>query len=53
MLNNYGWNLVDVERAARFDEVAEYSDEIEDMIERTRANVNAIIYGRLYTYPVM
>jgi hypothetical protein len=29
------------------------SEEIEDMLERTRNNPNAIIYGTYHSYPVM
>lgn len=53
MLESYGWNLLDVDRCAPFDEAAEYSEELHDMIERTRTNPNAIIYGTFYSYPVM
>jgi hypothetical protein len=29
------------------------AEEVEDMLERTRNNPNAIIYGTFYSYPVM
>ena len=32
---------------------AKFSEEVEDMLERTRDNPNAIIYGTFYSYPVM
>jgi hypothetical protein len=31
----------------------EFNEEVEDMLERTRSNPNAIIYGTFYSYPVM
>ena len=50
MLTSYGWKLLAVERA---NPVTEFSEEVEDMLERTRNNPNAIIYGTFYSYPVM
>ena len=53
MLKNYGWTLINVERANPVPVDVEFSEEVEDMLERTRSNPNAIIYGTFYTYPVM
>lgn len=53
MLEDYGWKLLDVDRCNPLPEDGEFSEEIEDMIERTRTNPNAIIYGTFYSYPVM
>src|SRR5262252_3097143 len=53
MLESYGWKLLDVERARPAPEDADYSEEVEDMLERTRSNPNATIYGTFYSYPVM
>jgi len=53
MLESYGWKLLDVERTNPVPEADEFSEEIEDMLERTRKNPNAIIYGTFYSYPVM
>jgi hypothetical protein len=53
MLQSYGWTLLDVERANPVQEGSEFSEEVEDMLERTRTNPNAIIYGTFYSYPVM
>ena len=53
MLTSYGWKLLDVERANPVAESGEFSEEVEDMLERTRNNPNAIIYGTFYSYPVM
>jgi hypothetical protein len=30
-----------------------FSEELQDMLERTRNNPNAIIYGTFYSYPMM
>ena len=53
MFESYGWKLVDVERANPVPKDGEFSEEVEDMLERTRTNPNAIIYGTFYSYPVM
>jgi hypothetical protein len=53
MLESYGWNLLGVERAGPVPEDSEYDEEVEDMLERTRNNPNAIIYGTFHTYPIM
>jgi hypothetical protein len=53
MLESYGWKLLDVERANPVPEAGEFSEEVEDMLERTRNNPNAIIYGTFYSYRVM
>src|SRR6266478_3340291 len=50
---SYGWKLIDVERANPVPDDGEFSKEVEDMLERTRSNPNAIIYGTFYSYPVM
>jgi hypothetical protein len=53
MLESYGWKLLGVERANPVPEPGEFSEEVEDMLERTRNNPNATIYGTFYLYPVM
>jgi len=53
MLESYGWKLLDVERANPAPENGEFGEEVEDMLERTRINPNAIIYDTFYSYPVM
>jgi hypothetical protein len=53
MLESYGWKLLDVDRANPMPENGEFSEEVEGMLERTRTNPNAIIYGTFYSYPVM
>ncbi len=53
MLESYGWHLLGVEKANPASILHDFSDEVEDMLERTKGNPNAIIYGTFYTYPVM
>jgi hypothetical protein len=53
MLESYGWKLLDVERASPVPKDGEFSEEVVDMLERTRTNPSAIIYGTFYSYPVM
>jgi len=53
MLKSYGWKLLDVERSKAVPDNGAFSEEVEDMLERTRSNPNAIIYGTFYSYPVM
>jgi len=53
MLESYGWKLLGVERASPVPENGAFSEELEDMLQRTRGNPNAIIYGTFYSYPVM
>jgi hypothetical protein len=53
MLGSYGWKLLDVARANPVPDKGEFSEEVEDMLEKTRNNPNAIIYGTFYSYPVM
>jgi len=45
MLESYGWKLLDVERANPVPRNGVFSEEVEDMLERTRCNPKAIIYG--------
>jgi hypothetical protein len=53
MLHSYGWRLVGVERANPVPNDGVFSEEVEDMLERTRANPKAIIYGTFHAYPLM
>jgi hypothetical protein len=53
MLDSYGWKLLNVERASPVPEHGEFSEETKDMLERTRTNPEAIIYGTFYSYPVV
>ena len=53
MLESYGWTLLGVDKANPAPIEGEFSEEVADMLERTRTNPNAIIYGTFHTYPVM
>jgi hypothetical protein len=53
MVESYGWTLLQVEKANAVRDDVTFSEEVEDMLERTRGNPSAIIYGTFYTYPVM
>jgi hypothetical protein len=53
MLESYGWNLLGVEKSNPASTDHDFSDEAADMLERTRVNPNAIIYGTFHNYPVM
>jgi len=53
MLESCGWKLLGVEVANPVPRDGIFSDEVEDMLERTRGNQAAIIYGTFHTYPVM
>ena len=43
MLDSYGWKLLGVERCNPVPENGQFSEEVEGMLERTRANPNAIM----------
>jgi hypothetical protein len=53
MVESYGWTLLQVEKANAVRDDLTFSEEVEDMLERTTGNPSAIIYGTFYTYPVM
>jgi predicted fused transcriptional regulator/phosphomethylpyrimidine kinase len=53
ILESYGWKLLEVDRANPVPDNVEFNEEVEDMLERTRSNPKAIIYGTFYSYPVM
>ncbi|MGH9712862.1 MAG: hypothetical protein ACRD5M_06135 [Candidatus Acidiferrales bacterium] len=53
MLESYGWKLLGIDKANPAPTDYDFNDEVADMLERTRVNPNAIIYGTFYTYPVM
>jgi hypothetical protein len=49
-LNSLGWSLVSVDKAEVIGGESEFGDEVAEMIERTRSNLNAIILGTFHTY---
>ncbi len=50
MLDSYGWKLLGVERCSPVPNDCVLDEEVEDMLERTRANPEAIIYGTFHSY---
>ena len=52
-MESYGWKLLGIDRANPVSDEDEFSEETEDMLERTKSNPNAIIYGTFHTYPKM
>lgn len=53
MLESYGWTLLGVDKSNPVPADSVFDDDVADMLERTKANPNAIIYGTFHTYPVM
>lgn len=53
MFEGYGWSLLGVEKSNPALVPDDYNDEVADMLERTRVNPNATIYGTFHNYPVM
>jgi hypothetical protein len=52
MVESYGWTLLQIEKANAVRDDVTFSEEVEDMLERTRGNPSAIIYGTFHSYPV-
>lgn len=52
MLQSYGWKLLGVEHSSPVTNDGVFSEEVEDMLERTRTNPEAIIYGTFHSYPL-
>ena len=53
MSTECGWNLLGVVRATPVPDDGEFTEEIEAMLERTRGNPKAIVYGSFHSYPLM
>jgi hypothetical protein len=53
MLESHGWTLLGIEAANPVPPDAAFGDEMEDMLERTRADEAATIYGTFHTYTLM
>lgn len=49
-LETFQWHLLSIEMAQPVDEARDYGEEIEDMLERTRTNLDAIILGTFHSY---
>lgn len=50
MLEHYGWHLLGVQEAAPVHKNKEFGDEVRQMIERTRENHSAVIYGTFHSH---
>jgi hypothetical protein len=53
MLESYGWKLLGIDRARPVSDEDEFGEDVTDMLERTKDNPNAIIYGTFHTHPKM
>ena len=51
MLEHYGWRLLGVQNAVPIDDSRDFEGEVRQMIERTRTNPSAVIYGTFHVYP--
>lgn len=49
-LETFKWHLISIEKAHPIDESHDYGDVIEDMLDRTRSNPDAIILGTFHSY---
>ena len=49
-LQTFNWHLLSVARAVPIDDSCDYDSEIEDVIERTSTNPQAIILGTFHSY---
>jgi hypothetical protein len=49
-LGTFKWRVISIEDASRIDENQDYGEQIEDMIDRTRSDPNAIILGTFHGY---
>jgi|SRR5581483_2112004 len=50
VLKGYGWEVLGIEAARRFDESGSYSDELLDIVDQARTNLNACIIGTVFSY---
>jgi hypothetical protein len=50
VLKSYGWEVLGIEAARRFDDSGSYSDELLDIVDQARANPNACIIGTVFSY---
>lgn len=49
-LESYGWSLVGIEDAHRFDEARSYSDKVLDTVEQAKNNPQACIIVEAFSY---
>jgi hypothetical protein len=50
MVESHGWKLLSIERAAPVPDDRIFSNDLEDMLERTRENREAVIFGTFHSY---
>lgn len=50
-LGSFRWHLIDIEEAVPIASDEQYGADLEEMIERTRRNPDAIILGTFHGYP--
>ena len=50
MVESHGWKLLNIERAGPVPDDRIFSNDVEDMLERTRENRKAVIYGTFHSY---
>ena len=50
VLKSYGWEVLGIEAARRFDDSRSYDDDLLDMVDQARTNPNACIFGTVFSY---
>jgi len=50
VLKSYGWEVLGIEAAHRFDESRSYDDELLEIVDQAKTNPNACIIGTVFSY---
>jgi hypothetical protein len=50
VLKSYGWEVLSIEAARRFDDSRSYDDELLNIVDQARTNPNACIIGTVFSY---
>jgi len=50
VLKSYGWEVLGIEAARRFDDSRSYDDELLDIVDQARTNPDACIIGTVFSY---
>ena len=50
VLRSYGWEVLGIEAARRFDKSRSYDDDFLDIIDQARTNPNTCIIGTVFSY---
>jgi hypothetical protein len=50
VLKSYGWEVLSIEAARRFDDSRSYDDELLNIVDQARTNPNACIIGTIFSY---